>query len=57
MNNGDTVGHARLDATASFSFEDHDDGLSQSSRPRQSPNSLHERSRGSGPISPPAVRT
>jgi hypothetical protein len=57
MKNSDALGDARLDATASFPFEDHDNGMSQSSCPRQSANPLHERPGGSWSIPPPAVRT
>ena len=57
MNNGDAVSHAWFDAIASFPFEDHDYGVTQSSRPRQSTNSLHERSGCFWSIPPPTVWT
>jgi hypothetical protein len=56
MKNSDAVGYTGLDATASLPFEDHDNGLSQSSRRRRRTNSLHERSGCSWSIPPPAVR-
>jgi hypothetical protein len=57
MKHSDAVGHAWVDSAASLPFEDHDNGLSQSSRPRRSTNSLDERSGCSWSIPPPAVRT
>ena len=56
MQDGDAIGHPSLDAGASGSFEDDDDGFGKSARSRRRTNSLDERSGCSWSIPPPAVR-
>ena len=53
MENSDAVGDALLDATASNTFEDNDNGFGEPIRFRRSPNSFDETSGRSWPIAPP----
>jgi hypothetical protein len=55
--NSDTVSDALLDAAASSTFEDHDNGFGELIRFRCSTNSFHERSGCSWSIAPPPRRS
>jgi hypothetical protein len=57
MENSDTVSDALLDAAASSTFEDHDNGFGELIRFRCSTNSFHERSGCSWSIAPPPRRS
>jgi hypothetical protein len=56
MDNPDAVGHPLLDAAASRTFEDHDNGLAEPTRFGRRANSCHERSGCPGSIAPPPRR-